>query len=130
MVFIYFCNGLCKVVSPEWTGGVSLYYAWCDLTLTRFSFAQLPVPDALIRPLTWAVLAWEVAFPLLVLLKWTRVPALLLGVAFHLGIFATLELGGFAPYMLALYPPLLPWERWLRGKEPGVRTQARSASEG
>ena len=27
------------------------------------------------------------------------------------GVFAALELGGFAPYMLCLYLPLVPWER-------------------
>ena len=35
--------------------------------------------------------------------------ALLFLTPFHLGIFATMELGGFVPYALCMYLPLLPW---------------------
>jgi hypothetical protein len=62
--------------------------------------------------MTWSVLIWEVSFPLLVLWKWTRIAALVMGVMFHLGIFATMELGGFVPYALCMYVPLLPWGEW------------------
>jgi hypothetical protein len=117
MVLIYFCNGMYKVFGPDWQKGESLYHVWCDLVLTRFSYAQLPAPFWLTRLMSWAVLAWELTFPVLVLLKWTRPVALLFGVAFHLGIFATLELGGFGPYMIALYLPLLPWDCWLAKRE-------------
>jgi len=50
------------------------------------------------------------------LFRRTRVPALLFGAAFHLGILATMELGWFVPYVLCLYVPLLPWDRWLGGE--------------
>jgi hypothetical protein len=116
MVLIYFCNGLYKVVGEDWTGGTSLYHVLCDLTLTRVSYAQFPVPLIVTQVMTWLVLAWEVGFPLWVALKWTRVPALVFGVLFHLGIMVSMELGGFGPYMLTLYLPLLPWERWLGPK--------------
>jgi len=82
------------------------------LTLARFSYAQIALPLCLIRFLSWSVLIWEVGFPLWVALPWTRTAALLMGVAFHLGIMLTLELGGFGPYMLTLYLPLVPWERF------------------
>src|SRR5262249_8850842 len=39
------------------------------------------------------------------------VVALCFGVAFHVGIGVSMELGGFVPYMLCLYMPLLPWEK-------------------
>ncbi len=117
MVFIYFCNGVYKVFAADWQNGESLYHVWCDVVLTRFSYAQLPAPFWLTRLMSWGVLAWELSFPVLVLLKWTRTVALLFGVAFHLGIFATLELGGFGPYMIVLYLPLLPWDRWLAKRE-------------
>ncbi len=90
--------------------------------------------------MTWTVLAWEISFPLLVVMsRWTRVAALLFGVAFHLGIGLTMELGFFAPYALCLYLPLAPWEWWLgrhkpagesaspRGHDPeGSQTRARA----
>jgi hypothetical protein len=85
-----------------------------DMTLTRFSRAELPLPIWLMRLMAWSVLGWEVAFPVLVVVnRWTRLAALLFGVGFHVGIFLTMELGFFAPYALCLYLPLVPWERWL-----------------
>jgi uncharacterized membrane protein YphA (DoxX/SURF4 family) len=114
LIFIYFMNGLYKLTGTDWFEGNSLYYVLCDLTLTRFSIAQLPVPFFLAKVATWLVLIWELTFPVLVLFRATRWLALLIGVAFHLGILATLELGGFVPYVLCLYLPLLPWEKWLQ----------------
>jgi hypothetical protein len=113
LILIYFVNGLYKVTGANWLAGDSLYYVLCDLTLTRFSIAQLPMPFVVAQISTWLVLAWELSFPILVLFRWTRYLALWIGVAFHLGILATMELGGFVPYVLCLYLPLLPWERWV-----------------
>lgn len=109
---IYFRNGLHKAVGHDWTAGTSLYFVLGDLTLARWSYAWLPVPYLLTRLLTWLVLAWELLFPVLLLWRRLRVPVLCFGVAFHLGIWLCLELGGFGPYMLCMYLPLLPWERW------------------
>jgi hypothetical protein len=112
LVLIYFVNGAHKAVGRDWAAGDSLYYVLGDLTLARWSYAWLPVPYLLTRLLTWLVLAWEFLFPVLLLWPRLRVPALCFGAAFHLGVWLGLELGGFAPYMLCLYLPLLPWERW------------------
>jgi hypothetical protein len=111
MAVIYFYNGVHKVLGPQWRAGHSLHYVMADLTLSRVSFVRLPTPDVATQILTWVVLAWELSFPLLVLWRQTRTAALLLGVAFHVGIGLTMELGVFAPYMLCLYAPLVPWER-------------------
>jgi hypothetical protein len=120
LVFMYFLNGLYKVGGKDWAAGTSLYYVLNDVVLARFSYAQFPVPLGVIYWLSLAVLAWELSFPLLVLFRWTRVAALLFGVAFHLGIALTMEIGGFVPYMLVLYLPLLPWDRWLRPRAPAI----------
>jgi hypothetical protein len=114
LIFIYWCNGLYKLTGNDWREGNSLYYVLADLTLTRWSYAQVQVPYVLTRMLTWMVLAWEAAFPLLVIWRPLRIVTLLFGVAFHLGIVLTMEIGGFVPYVLCLYLPLLPWE-WLLG---------------
>ncbi len=113
LVFIYFCNGVYKLFGGSWREGNSLYYVLGDLTLTRISLAECPLPLWALRAMTWAVLCWEVSFPVLVLNRWTRVVALLFGAAFHLGILVSMELGCFVPYALCLYLPLLPWDRWL-----------------
>jgi hypothetical protein len=123
MILIYFMNGIYKLAGPEWREGSSLYYVLSDLTLARFSYAQIDLPLWLIQFLSWSVLVWEVGFPVWVALPWTRTAALLMGVAFHLGIMLTMELGGFGPYMLTLYLPLVPWERFSRSQESGIREQ-------
>ncbi len=136
MAWIYFGNGFYKACGVDWPKGNSLYYVLGDLTLTRVSYAQFPQPYWLTRAISWLVLGWEVSFPLLVsvpwhwladqvqhrkwfglqhlqyLWRWTREITLLFGVLFHLGIGLTMELGGFPFYMIVLYLPLLPWERW------------------
>jgi hypothetical protein len=112
MIYIYFMNGAYKLMGANWLDGYSLHYVLGDLVITRFSPSMLPLPTWLGRVMTWSVLIWEVSFPLLVLMKWTRLAALIMGVMFHLGIFATMELGGFVPYALCMYIPLLPWGEW------------------
>jgi hypothetical protein len=85
------------------------------------------------RLLTWLVLAWELGFPLLVLMPRTRTAALLLGVAFHVGTGLALQLGPFPLYMLCLYLPLAPWERWADVRNvprPGRQTAELGTTEG
>jgi len=111
MVLMYFMNGVGKVTSSDWLEGRTLYLVLHDLTLTRFSYAQLPLTYELTRVLTWTTLWWELSFPLLVLWRPTRIFALLMGVGFHIGIGLTMDLGYFAAYAICLYVPLVPWER-------------------
>ncbi len=111
MIFIYFMNGVYKLMGPHWLDGQSLFWVLGDVVLTRFSPYMLQIPLWLASVMTWTVLAWEVTFPVLILWKWSRRAALVMGVLFHLGIFATMELGGFVPYALCMYLPLIPWRK-------------------
>ena len=135
MMVIYLFNGIAKAKGGTWHEGTSLYYVLSDLTLSRWSYAVLPLPLWLTSVLTWSVLWWELLFvPVMLvpwrrladrvarmrrlgihhlagLLRWNREIFLLFGVSFHVGILVSMELGFFAPYMLCLYLPLLPWER-------------------
>src|SRR5262249_6835471 len=86
LVFIYFMNGMSKIFSFYWRDGTTLYYVLHDLTLTRFSYAELPVAYWMTKVLTWTVLIWELSFPLLVIWRPIRIIALIFGVGFHLGI--------------------------------------------
>jgi hypothetical protein len=112
LIITYFFNGIYKLFGEEWRHGYSLYYVLADLALTRVSYAEFHLPVDVIQIACYSVLVWEVSIPLLVIHRWTRVPALWFGVAFHLGIWVSMELGSFVPYMLCLYVPLLPWHRW------------------
>ena len=111
MTLIYFSNGVFKMMGKTWWSGTSLYYVLSDLTLSRWSYAEMPIPLWITKGLTWIVLGWEVGFPLWVSIPWTRKLALAFGVAFHIGISVSMELGFFAPYALCMYLPLVPWER-------------------
>jgi hypothetical protein len=142
MMAIYMFNGLAKSVGNSWHEGRSLYNVMADLVLARFSYAMLPVPYKLTQLLTWMVLWWELMFAPIVLIpwhtladlwkripyvgeahvvfRWTREIVLAFGASFHVGIMLTMEIGAFAPYMLCLYMPLLPWEKFCRKKPDEV----------
>ena len=113
---IYMTTGLAKLVLEPWTGtwwdGTSIHYALNYVTMSRWSYAQLPVPIWLTAPATWISVSWEVLFPLLVCKRRTRGPALWFGLLFHIGIWLTLEVGWFTFYTLALYGAWVPGEFW------------------
>jgi hypothetical protein len=113
MVIIYFFNGVYKLAGPNWREGDILHYVLGNLAWTRFSYAQVPLPYPLLQALAWGTLAWELAFPLLVFSPRTRALALWMGVGFHLGTGSLLQLGPFPLYMMCLYLPLVPWERYI-----------------
>jgi len=101
-----------------WWEGTSIHYVFCDTTMSRWSYAQLPVPFWATVAMTYASVWWETLFPLLVLSRWTRKLALWFGVLFHLGIFMTIEIGWFSFYTTALYAVWIPDDFWARWSYP------------
>lgn len=114
MTMMYFMNGLYKLQDPMWWDGSILHYVNRDLGWARWS--AVPMPDWISRCLTWGALGWEAGFPLWVMYRRTRVPALIIGVVFHLLTFFHLELAAFPLYALCLYLPLVPWERLAKNR--------------
>jgi hypothetical protein len=125
---IYFSTGLAKLVTGladfvtgetpflegTWWEGTSIHYALNNMTLARWSYAQIPVPLWVTAPLTYISVGWEVLFPFLVLSRWTRKWTLWFGILFHLGIWLVLEVGWFSFYSIAFYGVWVPdrfWER-------------------
>ena len=130
---IYFTTGLVKLqgtgglFKPDgvgwfegtWWDGTSIHYALNYVTMSRISYASLPLPLWLTMMMTYTSVWWETLFPLLVLFRWTRKWALLLGILFHLGIWFTLAIGWFSFFMIAFYGVWVPdefWARWLDKK--------------
>ena len=113
---IYFVNGIYKVTGSEWRDGNVLQWVLGNLAWTRMSAAQLPLPGFVAQIMTWTVLIWELGFPLLIMLPWARKYVLWLGVSFHIGTAVTLNLGPFPFYMMCLYLPLVPWEKYFSRK--------------
>ncbi len=131
LCLIYLSTGLVKLVG-EWTGGpfnfegtwwdgTSIHYALNYVTMSRWSYAQLPVPFWITAAMTYVSVWWETLFPLLVLSRWTRRWTLLFGILFHVGIWMTIEVGWFSFYTLAFYGVWVPAGR---GRNP-----ARSSGE-
>jgi hypothetical protein len=112
MMAIYFVNGAYKYMGADWRDGEIMHRVLANLFWTRFSYEQLPLFPGAIHLMTWTTLVWELGFPLLVMIPKLRAPTLWIGAAFHVGTGILLTLGGFPFYMLCLYLPFVPWERW------------------
>ena len=97
---MYLMSGLAKASGSRWLDGTALHYAMSNLTFARAPelMAVLTSTPALVPVLkvaTWSVLAWELAFPLLVTLRRGRWFALSVGILIHLGIGLTMSVGPF-----------------------------------
>lgn len=128
---VYFFTGLAKV-GQDWINGEALYWVMNDLALTRWPYFRLPVPMWMCRIASWSTLIWEIAFPFLVFLPWllprplaipalafmqrmlerVRALTLLAGVALHVGIFLSMEVGWFSQVTLCWYVVFLNGD-WL-----------------
>ncbi|MDX1947686.1 MAG: HTTM domain-containing protein [Pirellulaceae bacterium] len=114
LVAIYFVNGLYKLSGGDWRSGEVMHDVLANVGWTRFAYADLPLIPGSVALMTWTTLVWELGFPLLMLMPKLRAPTLWLGVLFHLSTAILLPLGLFPIYMLCLYLPLVPWERFER----------------
>jgi len=114
MVLMHFMNGIYKLQGDMWRDGSVLWYVNHDVAWARWSSPGLPYWST--QVMGWITLVWEVGFPFWIFLPMTRVPALLLGVGFHLFTFFHLELAAFPLYALCLYVPLAKWEQLSRSR--------------
>jgi hypothetical protein len=127
LCMIYLGTGLAKLRGDgwgtfrgSWWDGTAIHYVLNSAILARWSYAQFSLPLWITRIMTYAGVCWEVLFPALVLFRPTRRWALCFGVLFHLGIWTTLEVGGFSFFTLAFYGAWVPgefWDRW-RNRRP------------
>ncbi|MEW5686645.1 MAG: HTTM domain-containing protein [Pseudomonadota bacterium] len=111
LMLSYFISGWVKVVNPDWRSGRALR----DV----FQFSAYPVAEDLrgwanrpgaLRAMSWAVMSFELAFPLTLL----SLPSLAVGLCaaaiFHLANACLFGLNRFFWTWLAAYPPIL----WLQ----------------
>lgn len=110
---IYLLNGMSKLAGPDWRSGDVMHSVLSDLAWTRISYDQVPIPYWGTQLMTWTVMIWESTFPLFIMMPWMRPAVLWSGVLFHLGTAAFLQLGPFPFYMMCLYLPLVPWEKYV-----------------
>ena len=116
LVLSYFISGWVKVVNPEWRSGRALR----DV----FQFSAYPVSETLRgwagRPrvllvMSWAVMLFELAFPLTLLWRPALFAGLVVAGAFHLANACLFGLNRFFWTWLSVYPAIL----WLQGRLVG-----------
>lgn len=112
LVVMYFFNGVYKLAfGASWQDGHVLHHVLHTPGWSRWS-PPIDLPVWLTMAGTYLVLGWELTFPLLVVVRPTRIAALVLGATFHVVTFFNLEVACFGLYALCFYLPLLPWEKW------------------
>lgn len=120
---IYGSTGIMKALhEPGWLDGTVMQY---HLLHRYHAGGPLAVAVSAHLPITlvmgWWTLVFELAFPVAVWLRRTNPWILGLGVGFHLGVLALMDVGAFSFVSLAAYPALLDpdvaegWWRRLRG---------------
>jgi hypothetical protein len=109
----YFIAGGVKILNPDWRSGRALRQV--------FAFSAYPVSEALRgwaqRPpalfvMSWAVMLFELAFPLTLVSQPTLAVGLAVAAAFHLANACLFGLNRFFWIWLAVYPAIL----WLQGR--------------
>jgi len=111
LVLSYFISGWVKIVNPEWRSGRALQ----DV----FSFSAYPASEALrkladwprlLTTMSWAVMLFELLFPLMLCTHSTLIIGLVIAAIFHLGNACLFGLNRFFWMWLAAYPSIL----WLQ----------------
>ena len=111
LVLSYFIAGWVKIVNPDWRRGRALR----DV----FLFSAYPVSESLRRwadtPrllcfISWAVMLFELLFPLTLLTKTTLIAGLIIAACFHLANATLFGLNRFFWIWLAAYPSIM----WLQ----------------
>lgn len=118
---LYAVTGFLKLFGAGWWDGTAVYASVANANLTRFGLPEWAGLEPLFVAAGIAVVWWEFLFPALVAWERSRRAALGFGIAFHLGIFATMNIGLFAFAMLATYPAFFHRERTARRLEETVR---------
>ena len=103
VALVYLNSGLWKLYNEHWRDGSAVHYV-----LNNNIYRRLPVQvpqglDWLTTLLTYSVLFWELGFAFMIWYRPTRRIALLAGIAIHLGMTATIEVGPFPWVMMASY---------------------------
>jgi len=125
VALIYLNSGLWKFFGPTWRDGSAIVQS---LNLNIFHRFPVTIPagyEWIGTVSTYVTLFWEIGFIVLLFNRWTRTAALLTGVAMHLGIWATMEVGPFSWLMIGSYIAFLDphavarWtRRWIAGRRP------------
>lgn len=111
LMLSYFISGWVKIVNPDWRRGAALRQV--------FAFSAYPVSESLrgwaerprlLLAMSWAVMLFELAFPLTMVSQLSLVVGLVVAATFHLANACLFGLNRFFWTWLAAYPAIL----WLQ----------------
>lgn len=102
VVVVYWASGMYKVQGELWQNGTALYYIMRVSEFTWPGWSELVWRNGLlVGLLTHATVLFQIAFPLLLLRRETRVLAVLGGIALHGGIAVFMGLISFSAVMIS-----------------------------
>ncbi|MGZ8248365.1 DCC1-like thiol-disulfide oxidoreductase family protein [Methylomagnum sp.] len=124
---LYFDSGLHKLSAEFWRNGMG---SWLPPTMPYYMSPLDMTPLLNIKPLEmfvgYAIIVFQLIFLFLFALRPFRVPLLLIGATFHIGIILSLNVYPFGFAMLIQYILLVPFKWWrgigdfLRLKQPAL----------
>lgn len=116
---LYFFSALYKFLDPNWLSGDAIMYvsripAFSSDTV-RYLFSESPILSLIF---TYATLAYQISFSVMVWIKRVKIPFLISGVLFHLGILFGMGIFTFAILMIISYILFLDDKHieWLKSK--------------
>ena len=124
LLLAYAATGLHKLTGTHWIDGTAMGIVATD---PAYGPAWLVHAPALAMAMTWAVLLFQLTFPIAVWFRRTRVPWMVAGILFHLGTALSLGIPEMAFAFIAAYPIWLsddeaarvarrmPWRRSVEG---------------
>lgn len=111
LVLSYFLAGVAKLRDPAWRSGRALAIL-VELPQYRVPRSLASIIARLTRIGSWAILAFEIAFPLVFASPLACTILLVIGAAFHIGNALVFGLDRFVWTWLAAYPALVAVTRW------------------
>jgi len=100
LLLAYTATGLHKLTGTHWVDGTAMGIVATDPAFGPAWVAGLPM---LAKMATWAVLVFQLTFPIAVWFRRTRVPWLLAGIVFHLGTAIWLDIPEMGLAFIAAY---------------------------
>ncbi len=110
LALIYLLSGYDKLMSQAWRSGAAIN-SMNHLKFYHNPYLNLDLSEGVCLALSWAVILFELSFPLLIWLRVFRRPLLILGVMFHLVIVFYLGLFDFGLVMILCYGIYLPFKK-------------------
>lgn len=113
VILSYFISGIVKLISPAWRSGQALrdVFAFSAYPVAQ-NLRRLQSHPRLLQTASWAVIAFEVTFPLSLSSTPALMLALILACAFHIANACLFGLNRFVWFWIAAYPSIL----WLQSR--------------